>query len=278
MSCPVSELAAFFDVDKTMVDSRGNLYAGLGAALNPMARQFAMTSVTARGYPRYLEATMQHPQLRSTPGMPIALENGGRIVDSELTRNLEYHPLSGDALTAIADFIADAPPMRYVGFHSKTLRARTQMWSPDIGEVARINAEWSHNAKPFTGTIDDLFSRMREHAPCLVIARLATGVPENLPPGITAYSHGSTVNFVPESVNKGVAAQAIAGRLSLALSDVLYAGNDYNDLPALSLPGLGCPVAVGPDITPAMLETLPPNTVHLPDQNQLAGFLIERFS
>jgi hydroxymethylpyrimidine pyrophosphatase-like HAD family hydrolase len=269
--------AVFLDVDKTTVDGRGRLYDGLEEALDPASRQFAFSSVTARGYPRYCEAITDNPALASTPGLPVALENGGRIVDGELTENIEYYPFSSDELAAICDYIATTPGIRYVGFHGKTLRAKTQLWSPNPQEVTRMRAEWSHNAEPFGGALDDLFRSMRAHEPCLVISRVIEGVPENLPAGITAYGHGSTVNFVPGGVDKGRAVATMADLAGLSLQEVLYGGNDANDLPALALPGLGCGVAVGPDITPDMLAALPPTTVHLERQQQLGGFLVGRF-
>jgi len=268
--------ACFFDLDGTAVDGQGRLFDGLEEALDPAGREFAVSILTARGFTRYQEAVRENPSLTVTPGMPVALENGGRIIDSTASRNLHYQPLSTGEQTAVCDYIRDAQPLRYVAFHGEELRTKTRLWSPDPVEAARLHAAYSDNADVFTGSKDELFRVIRESEPCMLTCRTSEGAPEGLPDGVKRYGRGTTVNFVPHSVDKGVAASMMADMAGIALPSLLAAGNDYNDMPVLGLEGLGCPVAVGPDMTPDMLADLPPFTVHLPLPQQLGGFVLER--
>ncbi len=268
--------ACFFDLDGTAVDGQGRLYDGLEEALDPAGREFTMSILTARGFTRYQEAVRDNPALTVTPGIPVALENGGRIIDSTASENLHYQPLSTDEQTAICDYIRDAPPLRYVAFHDKELRTKTCLWSPDPAEAERLHTAYSDNANVFTGSKDELFRAIREGEPCMLTCRTNKGAPDGLPAGVKRYGRGTTVNFVPQSVDKGNAASVMADMAGIPLPNLLAAGNDYNDMPILGLAGLGCPVAVGPDMTPDMLADLPASTVYLPLPQQLGGFVLER--
>lgn len=268
--------ACFFDLDMTMIDEQGRLYDGLERALNPDTRDFKMTVLTARGYPRFQEAVRENPSLAVTPGMPIALENGGRIIDSEAQENLQYNPLSDDELAAICEYIDRGAPLRYVAFHSKELRTKTLLWSPDPAEADRLYNAYSHNADVFTGENSDLFAAMRQHEPCMITCRTYGEKPQDLPAGVSWHSRGSTVNFIPQGVSKGQAAKSIAEMSGLHLGSILAAGNDDNDLPVLRLEGLGCPVAVGPEITDEMRSTLPSHAIYVPDPRNLGDLILEK--
>jgi len=268
--------ACFFDLDKTAIDEQGRLYDGLDQALSPDTRDFRMTILTARGYTRYQEALRENPSLAVTPGMPVALENGGRIIDSEARENLCYNPLSPEELDAVCAYIDTVDPLRYVAFHPEALRTKTLLWSPDRDEAERLRAAWSHNADVFTGRNSKLFEVILNNGPCMITCRTYGEKPRNLPTEVSWYSSGSTVNFVPGGIDKGWAARAVADIAGLHLNSVLAAGNDERDLPMLQLEELGCPVAVGPEMTDEVLATLPDRTVHVPDPRNLGDIVLAR--
>jgi hypothetical protein len=62
----------------------------------------------------------------------------------------------------------------------------------------------------------------------------------------------------------------------IELPRLLVAGNDKNDFPVLNLKNLGCPVAVGDEITRDMQQQLPPHTIFIRDQKKLGAFISER--
>lgn len=265
--------AGFFDLDKTTIDEQGRAYDGLSEALSARPN-FARTILTARSFPRLREAITDNPALRVTPGMPIALENGARIVDSATYDNIYYQPLSPDEQTAVFDFIEQTEGMRYVAFHSREPRTKTLLWSPDADEAERLNAAYSQNADVFTSSKDSLYQIIQEHAPCMITCRTYQNEPENLPE-ITFYSRGTSVNFMPDGPNKGTAAQMIADMQSIDLSSAMAAGNDHNDEPVLRLPELGYPVAVGDDMPETVRARLPEHTIYVPDPKKLGDFILK---
>lgn len=262
----------FFDLDKTTVDERGRAYDGLSEALD-LRPDFARTILTARGYPRFREAVLENPSLAVTAGMPVALENGARIIDSEAYDNIYYHPLSPDEQAAICDFIEGLEGLRYVAFHSQEVRAKTLLWSPDSDEAGRLHDAYSHNADAFTCSRDELYQTIRRHNPCMITCRTYDHEPQGLPE-ITFYSRGTTVNFIPEGPNKGTAAQIIADLQGIDLSTAMAAGNDHNDESVLRLEGLGYPVAVGNDMSEVVKARLPEHTIYIPDPRKLGDFIL----
>lgn len=262
----------FFDLDKTTVDERGRIYEGLGEALDSRP-DFIRTIITARGLPRYHEAISENRSLAVTPHMPVALENGARIVDSETYRNLYYHPLSSDERAAVCDFIQMTMGLRYVAFHSEDPHMKTLLWSPDRDEALHLQELFSHNADVFTGSKEDLYRAINQHNPCMITCRTYEAEPQQLPE-VTFYSSGSTVNFIPKSVSKGTAVRMIAEMRGIDLSRTMVVGNDHNDLPMLRLEGLGCPVVVGTDMYKYAAQ-LPEHAIYIPDPKKLGNFVLQ---
>lgn len=268
--------ACFLDLDKTTIDERGRLYDGLDLAIDPGRRNFRMSILTARGFTRYQEAIRDNPVLAPSHGMPVALEAGGRIIDSEASQNLRYSPLSSMEQGAVFDFLAHSSSLRYVAFHARMLRTKTHLWSPDPEEATRLHDAYAQNADVFTGSIDTLFHDIQGSEPCMITCRTYGESPTDLPMGLRLYARGSTVNFLANGVDKGTAFQAMIEMTGTALPNTLAAGNDETDLPVLGLEGLGYPVVVGSDMTPDMLSGLPSHMVHLELPRQLGNFILER--
>lgn len=268
--------AGFFDLDKTTVDERGRAYKGLSEAFG-LRPNFTRTILTARGFPRFREAIADNPSLAVTAGMPTALENGARIVDSKMLDNLYYHPLSADEQTAICDFIEKLAGLRYVAFHSQKVRTKTLLWSPDGDEAGRLHDAYSHNADVFSGSRSELYQTVRRHNPCMITCRTYDDKPQGVP-GVTFYSRGTTINFIPKGPNKGTAAQIIADMRGIDLSKAMAAGNDHNDEPVLKLRNLGCPVVVGNDMAKDIKARLPEHTIYIPDPRKLGDFILSEVS
>ncbi|HSW81549.1 MAG TPA: HAD hydrolase family protein [Candidatus Saccharimonas sp.] len=265
--------AGFFDLDKTTIDEHGHAYEGLRDALDARP-EFAKTVVTARGYPRFWEAISQNPSLAVSPEMPVALENGARIVDGETYENLYYHALSPGEQATVCDFIDKLEGLRYVAFHPQEPRAKTLLWSPDGAEAERLRSTYSHNAIVFTSSKRDLYREIKHHNPCMITCRTYEDDLQELPE-ITFYSRGTTVNFMPDGPNKGTAMQIIADMRGIDLSRAMAVGNDHNDEPMLTLEGLAYPVVVGNDMTEDMIARLPEHTTYIPDPKKLGNFILK---
>ncbi len=267
--------ACFLDLDNTVIDDQGQLYDGLEPALDGSRRDIVSTFLTARGYTRFLEAMANNPALAATPGLPIALENGGRIIDSTATRNLSYTALSGDEQDAICGVIEKQQGLRFVAFHAKELRTKTVIWSPSPVEADRLRTAYSDNADVFSGPDTDLFQKIRESQPCMITCQTYDDIAPDVPDGIEYSGRGCTVNFMAQGIDKGVAAHTIAEMANLAMSNILAAGNDRNDFPVLNIVDLGLPVLVGTDLEKsAITDELPARTVYLLSQRLLGNLIL----
>jgi|GEM_PF-3151236 len=268
--------ACLFDLDGTTIDGHGRLYDGLEEALQPQSRHFAITILTARGYTRFRQAVTENPALKVTSGMPVALENGARIMDSTSGDNLHYVPLSNDETDSVHGYIAGADkPFHYVSFQPEAPRSKSKVWVPDPKEAERLGTLYADNADVFTGSNETFFEVISAHRPCMITCKTREGAPQDIPQNVKYYTRGSNVNFMPMGADKGSAAAIIADLAGLNLRTTLAAGNDHNDLPMLELDGLGHPVAVGTDMTASTLSRLPEHSVYLADHRLLGGFVLE---
>jgi len=262
----------FFDLDGTTIDENGRVYDGLSEALD--SRHFVKTIITARGYTRFCNITANNPCLAVTPGMPVGLENGARIIDGETYDNIYHHPLSADERSAICDYIATAEDLRYVTFHPRKSRPMMVLWSPDPDEAGCLRQANSHIADVFTSDKGALFKMIKQHSPGMVTCHTYSNEWRDLPEITTSYSSGTTVSFMPQGPTKGTAVQMIAEMKGLDLGSAMAAGNDCNDISMLSLEELGHPVVVG-DMSAVMEAYLPDRTVYVHDPRQLGSFILQ---
>lgn len=268
----------FFDLDGTLLDHHGKLYEGLSGALGPDSPDFSMTFLTGKRYSMFDQTLTENPGLAVTPGMPVALENGGRVLDLETGENITYHPLSVDEREAIYCYINEAGPLRYVAFQGREARAKARLWVPDYDLAVKLSIDYARNADVFTGDLQELFEAIETDEPCMVTCRTNGEAPTDAPPGMRVYMHKNSAVFISSETDKGTAAQTIADVTGIDLSETLAAGNDANDLPVLTLDGLGLPVAVGKEIPAEMRAALPDHTLYVPDPCKFGTVLIEQAS
>ena len=266
--------AALLDIDRTLVDEQGQLYPGLEGPLDPETRPFAATFITGRGYPRYRQAAEENPQLWAY-GMPIGLENGGRIVDGTTFDNLLFSPLTADEHDAARDYILSESDVRFVSFHPRAARTKTLIWTPHEAEATKMQAAWSRNADVFVGGYSDLFAAISQADPCMLTVK-TFGAPTNEPDGsLRINQNGTTRNIVTKNADKGTAGLIIADMMGVDLERTLAAGDDPADLPMLTLPGLGYPVAVGGGWAHAHEAQLPPTAIRVEHPMYLGSLISE---
>lgn len=262
--------SVYLDLDLTSIDENSLLYPGLASVLDSARRDFAMTIFTGRGFPRYMEAVEKNPDLVVSPNMPVALEHGARVVNSE-HENVHYSPLPDGDIDQIIDYI-NAEPISSVSFYPKYTHAPTVMWSAGEPKQLKLGDAYRKNIT-FLQDKNDLFREMREQKPCTVTCRVLEGHPQNIPDSLNFYTRAKNVNFLPHGVDKGVAANIIADMTHTPLEHVLAAGNDYNDIPVLTLPNLGQPVLVGHDLPREKRLSLPEKTIWVPHHHNLGNFI-----
>lgn len=265
--------AAFLDIDKTLVDEQGQLYPELAEPLDSAVRPTATTFITGRGYPRYTQAAEENPVLWA-PGMPIGLENGGRIVDGTTFDNLHFTPLNADEHEMARDYLIDAPDLRFVSFHPREPRTKTVIWTPDPVEASRMTTAYARNANVFVGNKTDLLAAITEAEPCMITCKTYDQPLTHPSPELRTLQNGTTRNMVPAAANKGTAGLIIADMLHINLEETLAAGDDVADIPMLAMPGLGYPVLIG-SITEPHAAELPPNTMYADHPAFLGSLLMD---
>lgn len=263
------------DLDLTTIDANGALYDGLNEVIAPSVRDFPVAIMTGRGWPRFRQAIAENHAL--TPNAPVALEHGSRIVDSH-GRNLHYEPLPPDVTDAVIDYIEKDPDeLSSVSFYPRDTQAKTVTWSRVNPEELKLGAAY-YKDTVFLRDKKALYQALRDEdlTPATVTCRVFEGRPTNIPDGLNYYSRGRNVNFLPPNASKGVAAPIMADITGIPLTQTLYAGNDKNDLPVLTLPDLGQPVLVGHDLHHEQKLLLPERTIFVSHHSQLGQVIFER--
>ncbi|HJQ08559.1 MAG TPA: HAD family hydrolase [Candidatus Saccharimonadales bacterium] len=262
--------AGFFDLDQTLIDRQGVPYEGVEGVLQAIHK----TILTGRRYPSLRTVLDQYPSLHITQGMPVAVENGGRIMDWSGRRNILFYPLSDDELTATFGYLASLDSIRYVSFQPEDPQSPINVWVPD-SKAAESLPTFPSQTRTFTDSLHGLFAIIREARTAMITCSSHFLRSDIVPAGVTSYGWNKVLHVVARSVNKGTAAQQIADTIEIDLGTVLAAGNDKNDTPMLTLRGLGCPVLVGNAMGDEAAHL--PSTVHrLPDARTLAEFVSAR--
>ena len=266
--------AALFDLDKTLIDERGCLYPGLAVPLDLAVRPRATTFITGRGYPRYTQAAEQNPVLWA-PGLPVGLENGGRIVDGTTFENKYFCPLSVDERGLAFDYLENASDIRFVSFHPRQARAKATIWPPDTAEAAYMTTAYARNARVCMGSLATLFAAIEAADPCMITCKTWDAPLTHPDPALHTLQNGTTRNIVPAAAHKGTAGLIIADMLGLDLQRTLAAGDESADVPLLTLPDLGYPVAVGAHLQRYHRAELPPATLYVDHPAHLGALLTD---
>jgi len=261
--------AGFFDLDLTLIDSQEKLYPGLESILDRKHRNFTLVILTGRGYPRYIEAIEKNSVLKNNVPY-IALEHGARIV-TDKGETIQYVSLTNENISMIIEYI-QTHSLNSVSFYPKDMNKPTVIWSGLPLEQLGLSSAYTTGVR-YIEKLTELFQAFEYEKPCTITVRAPKGTKPVLPKGISFYTRGQNINFVPKCIDKGKATTFIAEREKISLSQAMGAGNDVNDLPLLTLSELGVPIFVGNDIHGINNHVLPKNTIYVPDPAKLANIL-----
>jgi hydroxymethylpyrimidine pyrophosphatase-like HAD family hydrolase len=260
---------ALLDIDGTIIGRKNNqeyLYSGTIEVLRQLMSKLALTFITGRGHPRFKEAETKFPVL-STVGddIPIALENGARILDRRTRSNVSYYPLPKKGLPGLCNLISELGEgaVDYVSFHEEDPKSKTCLWVPNLERAALLRRQWSNNADVVTSSIEGLHEAMDRANPCMTSLRMiepndrAINLGAILLPGIHYCRNGNSFMFTSVGVDKGKAVTRISQICDVPLSEVMVIGNDDNDLPMFHLPGIGAGLLFGNDLDERTRAELP---------------------
>lgn len=218
----------------------------------------ATTAITARPYQRLLTVSggVQNIRQLIAPGVPLAAERGGRIVDLGKQANMAFTPLNAYELDAIVDAeYSDA--LDFVGFYSQEIDGPSYIWSPAEGKTGALIQRFSHDAMILPAGKCALRGALGDARPCLVTLRFNSPIDDGslrLDQALNAAYERRTVAIAPATQNKRVALDALCDLAGIPLEQVRFAGNDHADLPILQCPGLRERIFVGHNTVHGMAE------------------------
>lgn len=262
----------FFDIDQTLINREGVLYGGLEQIL-PHVRK---TYLTGRPHWSLRQLMADNHALSGVgPGLLVAVENGGRIMDSALEKNIFYQPLSATALTGLAAYVSTIRDVEYVAFQPEDPISRPCVWLPHNTKPENA-PPWAQDSRILAGSPEHLEQTLASEQPCMVTVRAFSKLTHEPPQPMSHHTWDRITHIVPNATDKGRAALTMANYCGLTPSQLLIAGNDSNDIPMLNIPDLGAAVLVGNALPQPARQALAPHIEHVPDETQLCGLIGSR--
>jgi len=239
-----------FDLDGTIKNSQGIPHEVIDGFKNIHNQGLLTTIITGKGNAHLTRTLAENKSIFLSPGVPVGLENGGRIVDTSGSQNLAYHGLTTQEIDTFLSFVdnADIP---FILYHPEDISEKAKIWtrSPEISSALPVKEEYYDI---FSATVEALSQRLNEEHPCMMVFTSPDqSVRSALPESLNVVSNEGVLHINSSQVHKGSGVIDIAHLTNTHLSRVLIAGNDENDIPMFALQ-VGEKVLVGeslPSIT-----------------------------
>lgn len=259
---------AVFDYDGT-IKKRGSVGEPVVNAFDHLhQRTIRTTLMTGKGYPLLRKRLgMQWSNIISE-GVPVGLENGGRIVNSE-QKNITYHPLTEEEVESVIDAVKiHRDSVELLAYHPSQALAPMVIWSGNT-EIRQQLLKDEADLTAISFSLDNLYKQILRDHPCMLIIKTKNDEAPVFPEGLNVVTNEGVVNISSENVDKGLGVQEMSDILNVDLNRILVAGNDENDRPMLSLP-TGKKVFVS---NGRSFDWLQPNTETVGSPDELASFL-----
>jgi hydroxymethylpyrimidine pyrophosphatase-like HAD family hydrolase len=232
----VSEISiGIFDINGTIQDREG-VPKQITEAFKEMGRRGLRTTVaTGRGVVRAKELLGEALPTVVSPGMPISVENGGRLSTLD-GKNLIYHTLSSDVQTSTLDVLStQKSDVEFAAYYPRDSRRGISLWTPTGNVPASFTKRHGDFGELHTDTVADLGKRMLDDEACMLIVKprdiaLATAFA-----GANVEINEGELNILNGGINKGRGVLDIAEFTGTPLNQVMVAGNDHNDVSMLEL-------------------------------------------
>jgi HAD superfamily hydrolase (TIGR01484 family) len=226
-----------FDINGTLCTGKDGLTDTIKNGFkNLRAQSIQTTVVTGRGTGGAKALLGDDWDKIVSPGMPIGVENGARLV-AEDGSNLRFHRIKKTTLDAVIDatLLADGA-VDYLAYTPQEPGAKDVLWLPKGKSPKEYLLANGRHVEIMDESVTRFAARVGCDKACML--RVGTQSPEvnGLFEGMNFFLNQTELNVLPDGVNKATGVTDIAEYAGVALSRVLVAGNDYNDLPMLDLP------------------------------------------
>ena len=218
-----------------------------------------VTVATGRGYLRAREALGGFE-----PNAPLLIEDGARLTTLQ-GADLEFHPVEAQTIQALRSVLTKQP-VRFAGFCPRD--AKTYKFFLRASAVEFVRAHFGQIVDETTADVDTFLEWATTLGCAKITIQSEPGTTLAFPDGVEQTRNVGLYNVNPFGVNKGSGVRALAVRLGVQLTDVLVAGNDWNDCHMFRL-AAGVRVAVGTEVA----ELLSLATHHVVDPTQLPVLL-----
>jgi hydroxymethylpyrimidine pyrophosphatase-like HAD family hydrolase len=228
-------------------DINGTIHTGIDGIPNTIqdgfknlqAKSILSTIITGRETLRAQELLGAHWDSIVSEGMPVAVENGARLVDQG-GNNLRFHQLGKATIDATLEAVEAAEDeVNYVGYAPQDPSSKSVLWLPEHGSSDEyLAANGTKHIEIVRGSLSHIAMRLGDDSACML--RVGSSSPEvfELLKDTNAVLNESEINVLANGVDKATGVIDIAEHVSVPLSGILVAGNDHNDLPMLNLPVL----------------------------------------
>lgn len=225
-----------FDINGTIQDKEG-VPEQVSDAFRAMGHSGLRTTIaTGRGINRAKELLGDTLPLVVSPGMPLSVENGGRLTTRD-GANITYHTLSGDVQTNALDILqAEQGEVEFAAYYPRDNKRGIVLWSPNGDVPDSFIQRHGMFGELHSDSILDLAKRIKDDEACMLIIK-----PRDIAMA-TAFRDANVeinegeLNVLNHGVNKGQGVLDIAEFTGMPLDALMVAGNDHNDVSMLSLP------------------------------------------
>lgn len=235
----------------------------------------ATTIITGRGLLRARSLlSQQHWPRIVSPGMPVSVENGSRLLDQD-GRELVHRQLSEAEIKSVIGYLATlSHGIDGIAYDTRDSMAKSKVWlSPDGSQANYEKSNGSFAEYTFDSLtmfrdriIDDQAGMLRIVADPEICIEVSGNLKSQ---GINAVLNQNEVNVLAEGVSKASGARDLADYVGVPLSDTMLAGDDFNDLEMLRLNG-GTRLFVGSSIAERLL---PASVLRIDSPEALGNYL-----
>lgn len=225
-----------FDINGTIQDKDG-VSLEVREAFVAMGRGGLRTTIaTGRGVSRAKELLGDTLDTVVSPGMPISVENGGRLATIG-GDNIRYHELDSDVRVSTLDVLSEArDDIEFAAYYPRDTRRGISLWTPS-GEVP-LSFTQRHGVpgEVHTDSITELDRRVEKDEACMLIVKPRDITLADAFQDANVELNEGELNILNAGVNKGRGVLDIAEYTDTPLDQVMVAGNDHNDRPMFELP------------------------------------------
>lgn len=260
-----------FDVDGT-IRSRGKISPEIERGFRNLweTEQVSTTVVTGRGYVRLREILGNKWQNIISAGLPVALENAGRIT-TQTGENIRYYPLSTNEIVSTLQIINRSPSeVLFVAHFPELVEQKPVIWTPDSKEAEKFNAQYGHFADITTSPLSDLEKRIRGDNPCMIMVKPRSPEFKSEFKNANAVFNEGEINIMTIGVHKGKGVEDISSIADVPLINCMIAGNDDNDISMFYLP-IGVKIVVGDRLKDRLVSEK--NIAFIPTPEELGNYL-----